>query len=124
MKYYLKAANGGIFRAAFNLARLYQQGDDGVNANPVESVEYFRQAIEAGYLKAALNLGNLYRKGADGVQKDLEEAIRLFRIASDSGQVKSTFALVDLFIAGDKVELQLTKALSLLEKAFRSVSVI
>ena len=68
-----------------SLARILENGGDGVPAKPAEAVRWLKMAANAGQADGQYELARLVRDGK-GVPKNLDEAARLFRRARGERQ--------------------------------------
>ena len=73
LKLIVSAAEAGDYRAQYNAAKMYRDGDGAV-ADYGEAVKWYRLAAEAGYAKAQAGLGQRYARG-QGVEQDMVEAL-------------------------------------------------
>jgi localization factor PodJL len=94
-----KAANVGYAPAQFYLAKLYEDGDAGVQKDPAEARRWTQRAAAGGDPKAMHNLG-LYFFHGDGGPKNVAEAAIWFRRAADLGLVDSQYNLAQLYEQG------------------------
>jgi localization factor PodJL len=91
-----KAANLGLPRAQFYLAKLYEVGEGGVKKDLVEARRWTERAATAGEARAMHNLALYYYKG-EGGERNSTKAASWFRKASDLGLVDSQFNLAQLY---------------------------
>lgn len=69
-----------------NLALLLENGAEGVDANPVRSVELYRRAMEERRSEhAVVNLVRLLSKGTKGVTRDRARPIELYSRVTEQG---------------------------------------
>ena len=94
-----RAANLGYAPAEFYLAKLYEEGDDGVPKDVVEARHWTERAAEGGERKAMHNLA-LYNFEGTGGPKNLTAAALWFRKAADLGLVDSQYNLARLYEGG------------------------
>jgi localization factor PodJL len=94
-----KAANLGLPRAQFYLAKLYEVGEGGVKKDLVEARRWTERAASAGEVGAMHNLGLYYYKG-EGGERNSTKAAGWFRKAADVGLVDSQFNLAQLYEGG------------------------
>jgi len=98
-----KAANIGLPRAQFYLAKLYEVGEGGVKKDLVEARRWTERAATAGDASAMHNLALYYFKGEGGA-KNVTNAAQWFRKAADLGLVDSQFNLGQLYEFGRGVD--------------------
>jgi localization factor PodJL len=104
-----KAANLGLPRAQFYLAKLYEQGEGGVKKDLPEARRWTERAATAGEVRAMHNLALYYYKG-EGGERNSTKAASWFRKASDLGLVDSQFNLAQLYEGGWGVSQNPTEA--------------
>jgi localization factor PodJL len=104
-----KAANLGLPRAQFYLAKLYEAGEGGVKRDLVEARRWTERAATAGEARAMHNLALYYYKG-EGGERNSTKAASWFRKASDVGLVDSQFNLAQLYEGGWGVSQNPTEA--------------
>lgn len=96
-------AEAGHPAAQFYMAKLYENGEAGVTANPAEARRWTERAAQGGDRKAMHNLGLYYFEGQGG-QKNPAVAAEWFRKAADLGLVDSQYNLGRIYEAGFGVE--------------------
>lgn len=94
-----KAANLGLPRAQFYLAKMYEVGEGGVKKDLAEARRWTERAATAGEARAMHNLALYYYKG-DGGERNSTKAASWFRKAADLGLVDSQFNLAQLYEGG------------------------
>uniref|UniRef100_B0T0D4 Peptidoglycan-binding domain 1 protein n=1 Tax=Caulobacter sp. (strain K31) TaxID=366602 RepID=B0T0D4_CAUSK len=104
-----KAANLGLPRAQFYLAKMYEVGEGGVKKDLVEARRWTERAATAGEARAMHNLGLYYYKG-DGGERNSTKAASWFRKAADLGLVDSQFNLAQLYEFGRGADQNPTEA--------------
>nr|WP_246263510.1 SEL1-like repeat protein [Caulobacter soli] len=104
-----KAANLGLPRAQFYLAKMYEVGEGGVKKDMAEARRWTERAATAGEPRAMHNLALYYYKG-DGGERNSTKAASWFRKASDLGLVDSQFNLAQLYEGGWGVSQNPTEA--------------
>jgi localization factor PodJL len=104
-----KAANLGLPRAQFYLAKMYEVGEGGVKKDMVEARRWTERAATAGEARAMHNLALYYYKG-EGGERNSTKAASWFRKASDLGLVDSQFNLAQLYEGGWGVSQNPTEA--------------
>jgi TPR repeat protein/Holliday junction resolvasome RuvABC ATP-dependent DNA helicase subunit len=85
-----EAAEAGDAKAAFNLAKKYSRGDDGLAMNKALAAKYYQMASDGGHRIATFNLASLYVKG-DGVATDRARALALYKLCAESGDAQATY---------------------------------
>ncbi|MEP3045221.1 MAG: tetratricopeptide repeat protein [Roseibium sp.] len=93
----------GEQEAAFNLARLYQSGTSGLQADPAKAADWYRTAADAGHVRAQYELGRLHEDGEGVTQSDLA-AMRWFRVASEQDFAEAQYRLAMLYLIGRGAE--------------------
>ena len=94
-----KAANLGLPRAQFYLAKMYEVGEGGVKKDLPEARRWTERAATAGEARAMHNLALYYYKG-EGGERNSTKAANWFRKAADLGLVDSQFNLAQLYEGG------------------------
>ncbi|WP_269716571.1 peptidoglycan-binding protein [Caulobacter sp. NIBR2454] len=92
-------AESGHPAAQFYLAKLYENGEANLKANPAEARRWTERAAQGGDRKAMHNLGLYYFEGQGG-QKNPAVAAQWFRKAADLGLVDSQYNLGRIYEAG------------------------
>jgi hypothetical protein len=83
-RYYLKAAELGLVKSQYNLARLYHiRGQD-----LGEALYWYSTAVKSGHPPAMCALGDMYLNG-HGVEKNHRTALRLYRKAVRYGDTNA-----------------------------------
>ncbi|CAN5268827.1 SEL1-like repeat protein [soil metagenome] len=98
-----KAANLGLPRAQFYLAKLYEAGEGGVKKDLFEARRWTERAATAGEPGAMHNLALAYYKG-EGGERNSTKAASWFRRAADLNLVDSQFNLAQLYEFGRGVD--------------------
>jgi TPR repeat protein len=98
-----EAAGLGVVNAQLRLAEIYQDGADGVEADPVQAAHWARQAAEKGNAQAQCALGSYYDFGM-GVEQDQTEAIRWYMLAAAQGDLPAAYNLGLSYLRGEGVE--------------------
>jgi len=94
-----KAANLGLPRAQFYLAKMYEVGEGGVKKDLGEARRWTERAATAGEARAMHNLALYFYKG-EGGERNSTKAASWFRKAADLGLVDSQFNLAQLYEGG------------------------
>jgi len=79
-----RAAQNNIAHSQYLLARIYEEGGDGVAKDIPKACEWFAKSAKNGYAAAAARLGYYYHNGI-GVEKDDPKAYELFSMAAQKG---------------------------------------
>ena len=98
-----KAANLGLPRAQFYMAKLYEAGEGGVKQDLFEAGRWTERAATAGEPGAMHNLALAYYKGVGG-ERNSTKAASWFRRAADLNLVDSQFNLAQLYEFGRGVD--------------------
>ena len=104
-----KAANLGLPRAQFYLAKLYEAGEGGVKKDLFEARRWTERAATAGEPGAMHNLALAYYKG-EGGERNSTKAASWFRRAADLNLVDSQFNLAQLYEFGRGVDQNVAEA--------------
>ena len=81
-------ADNGSVEGAYYLARIYDLGQGGLQADAVEAFVYYKKAAEEGYVQAQFELAAMYDEGR-GTAKDPEQATLWYRQAAEKGHVEA-----------------------------------
>lgn len=111
-EWYKRAAEAGHAKAQCNLGVLYSFGN-GVLKNDEEAAKWYRMSAENGYSRGQTNYGKYLTYGC-GVKKDAAEAAKWFEA---SGSNRALYHLAELYLAGDGVPQNRSKAVELLKKS-------
>ena len=100
-EWFQKAANQGHVPAQYHLARIYEEGLDGVVTPDLEkALKWYTKAAEQGYAPAQSRLATMYREGK-GVDQDLPKAFGLHHQAAVQGHAESQFVLGVMYARGE-----------------------
>jgi uncharacterized protein len=80
MKYYEEAAELGSAQALFNLAGIYEEGEDDVKQDFEKARKYYQEAIDLGDSDALNGLGLMYQNGYFD-KPDYQKASELFELS-------------------------------------------
>ena len=111
-EWYTISGNDGNARAQCNMGVLYEYGH-GVPKDYTKAAEWFRKSAENGYSRGRTNYACLLRDG-NGVPKDPEKAVYWFE---QSGSPRAKRLLAQMYLSGDDIEKDISKARELLESA-------
>ncbi len=114
-KWYLIAAKGGNYDAAFYVALSYANGD-GIDNNYAEAVKWYEIAAEHGSSSAMNNLAVCYESG-DGVEKNEEKAFSLYLKAAEAGGLMAANNVSMCYQKGIGIKVNPEQALFWKEKA-------
>ena len=70
----VQQAKQGDRIAEFDLAVLYEHGEDGLPKDPAKALSWYRKSADQEYRRAEYNLGVDYDRGEDGLPKDPAKA--------------------------------------------------
>lgn len=147
IKYFLRAAHAGEYRAMLVVALIYEEGD-GIERNIEEAIRWYRKyakrvidkpnffiVIGAGIMSSVVpiadvrqivnsddkydleRLGYAYENGIAGVDKNMDKAIKYYLEASDAGREFSMYSLGNAYAKGDSVNQDMSIALEWYRKA-------
>lgn len=112
---YEKSCESGDAESCFDLARMYDKGDD-VEKDEDRASAFYDKACEGGYFAGCNNLAVMYERG-EGVTADSVKAAALYSKACDAGDYLACKNLGSLFERGDGISKDLKKAATLFEKS-------
>lgn len=114
-----EAAGLGVVNAQLRLAEIYQDGADGVEADPVQAAHWARQAAEKGNAQAQCALGSYYDFGM-GVEQDQTAAVRWYEKAAAQGNVEAAYNVALSYLRGEGVEANAIEALRYFQQAAKA----
>jgi len=109
---YQKAAEFGDGGAMASLGSRLLSGDASIR-NEAEGRRWLQKAIDAKQYAAYLVLGDY----EENVKKDLKAALNQYEKGKDAGQAECTLRCADFYIEGKGIEKDLSRGITLLEKA-------
>lgn len=86
--------------ALFELACIFEEGDDEVKPDPFRAVNLYEKAAQQGHTAAICNLALLFHRGAPGVRRDPVRAIALYKDAIANGSTNALNNLANLLREG------------------------
>lgn len=101
VKWFRKAAEGGLAEAQNNLGKMYYYGY-GVPQDYNEAAKWIKKAATQGHIKAQVNLGLLYYDG-QGVAQSNNEAITLFTKVAERGDANAQLCLGLIYYKGEGI---------------------
>ena len=116
--YFKEAAEAGYAPAQFNLAKLYYNGDDGVQQDFKLAGAWFTAAAKTGHAGALFAAGRMYDLG-QGVPASPNKAIVNYKEAALKGNPDAQSALATYFYTGEVVAKDLATARKLFLAAAR-----
>jgi uncharacterized protein len=114
--WYRKAAKQGHLDAMFRLARLVQEGTEGLQASPETAFKLYEAAAKKNHPESQNWLGYCYQHGI-GVAASPTEAVIWYRKAADSGVAVAQNNLGLMFLNGKGVPRDFAKAFAQFERA-------
>ena len=106
IEYYQKSVKLDNPLSMFNLAIIYENGEDIVEKDILKSIELYQKAADLSDTDAINSLGRIYQNGEEGiVEKDILKSIELYQKAADLGHSDSNSNLL-LFIKTEKILLK------------------
>ncbi|WP_232792779.1 peptidoglycan-binding protein [Caulobacter hibisci] len=94
-----KAANLGLPKAQFLLAKMYEMGEGGQKKDLTEARRWYERAAQSGDASAMHNVG-LFASRGQGGPENWTTAATWFRKAAEAGLVDSQFNLAQLYAKG------------------------
>jgi TPR repeat protein len=94
--WYLRAAEQGRSSSYLRLARMFERGEAGIAADPVEALRYYELAGSRDNAGALFEVGKKYADG-DRVPKDQSRAVGYFERASALGDHRADIRLGDIY---------------------------
>ncbi len=112
--YYEKAIAAGSVFGQYRLGWLYKEGL-GVKADRKLALMYLEKAMEAGYTAARVELASLYED-----EGNLAKAVVLLKEAASENDTQAILRLSELYLRGEGVEQDFSRAKQMEEKALRA----
>ena len=100
------------------LAEIYDEGGHGIEHNKMKALFYRQQAAMHGHPIAEFFYGTKYENN-QWVRKDISERLEILEKASEEGDAKATALLGDIYRTGMEVDIDLDKAKSYYELAYK-----
>ena len=88
IRWYTMAAQSGHAKAQFNLAVMYDQGEDGVPENNREAAKWYEAAADQGHEGAQFNVALMYDQGEPGVAEDNVKAVKWYEMSGAGISIK------------------------------------
>ncbi|AQZ50953.1 Putative beta-lactamase HcpC precursor [Martelella mediterranea DSM 17316] len=114
--YFAEAFEDGNAEAGFLLARMLE-GALGGAADEKAALALYRKTAEASFAPALNRMGLVYWRGEAGVARDPQAAAVFFEHAAVQGDANAAFNLGKLYLDGDGVEKDRTRAATLFRVA-------
>jgi TPR repeat protein len=99
------------------LAKIYQNGREGIQKDPNKMLFYLNRAAELKNIKAITNLARLYSKGSEGIEKNFQFAKQFYEMAANLGHSPSFIHLARFYRDGKEVEKDVKKHFELFNQA-------
>lgn len=99
------------------MARLYQEGLGGCEANGEKAIEWCKRAIEKKIRGAYSIWGDCYADGEGGIKQDYKKAVKIYRKGTLHGGDSSVYRLARCYYFGQGVTKNKNKALRLFKLA-------
>ena len=103
-----RLANQGDAEAQYNLALMYDEGEE-VRQDHFKAFEWYQKAANQGFASAQFNLGVMYRSG-EGVRQDYAKALQWYQKAANQRYAASQYNIGILYYNGDGVSQDYAKA--------------
>ncbi len=101
----------------YNLALLYDFGNEFIAVNHAQANRYYQKASDAGHADATTNLaGNLH--GGVGIRKDWKRALQYAQLAAERGDEMAFCHLGQAYLFGDGTRRNYRKAFEYFKKSF------
>ncbi len=113
-----KAAVQGDADAQIRLALMYEDGI-GTAVDVEKAVLFYRRSAEQGNVHGQSNLADLYLNGRSGVERNNGQGVFWLTKAADNGHPHAQYVLGVMFINGNVVAKDMTKAEHYLRQAAR-----
>ncbi|WP_026986431.1 SPOR domain-containing protein [Fodinicurvata fenggangensis] len=116
---WLPLAEAGDVQAQYALAKLYENGGEGVMRSLTKAADWYLLASEAGLADAQNNLALLYIQG-HGVPRSEERAFQLWLDAAENGHQQAQYNVALAYYEGMGTEQDHTKAAEWFERSASS----
>jgi hypothetical protein len=110
-KWFFRAASQGNTKAQFNLARMFETGDGGIQDFEI-ALKWYLKAAHQGDPRAQFSAALIFVNGAGEVKQNYETAFELFNEAAQQGYIPSYPHIGLMLLRGEGIEMDIAKAVA------------
>lgn len=112
MHYFQKAIELGNTNAMFRISYYLHNGKGGLQVDIPREIELLTEASKRGNHQATYRLGLLFEDNESGMAQNLELSVKYFQLAADNGILAAINKMGELYLFGEVIPANLTKAIS------------
>ncbi|WP_410086351.1 SEL1-like repeat protein [Barnesiella intestinihominis] len=110
--YFQKAIELGNTNAMFRISYYLHNGKGGLQVDIPREIELLTEASKRGNHQATYRLGLLFEDNESGMAQNLELSVKYFQLATDNGILAAINKMGELYLFGEVIPANLTKAIS------------
>ena len=110
--YFQKAIELGNTNAMFRISYYLHNGKGGLQVDIPREIELLTEASKRGNHQATYRLGLLFEDNESGMAQNLELSVKYFHLAADNGILAAINKMGELYLFGEVIPANLTKAIS------------
>lgn len=110
--YFQKAIELGNTNAMFRISYYLHNGKGGLQVDIPREIELLTEASKHGNHQATYRLGLLFEDNESGMAQNLELSVKYFQLAADNGILAAINKMGELYLFGEVIPANLTKAIS------------
>ena len=110
--YFQKAIELGNTNAMFRISYNLHNGKGGLQVDIPREIELLTEASKRGNHQATYRLGLLFEDNESGMAQNLELSVKYFQLAADNGILAAINKMGELYLFGEVIPANLTKAIS------------
>ncbi|WP_418217042.1 TIR domain-containing protein [Barnesiella intestinihominis] len=110
--YFQKAIELGNTNAMFRISYYLHNGKGGLQVDILREIELLTEASKRGNHQATYRLGLLFEDNESGMAQNLELSVKYFQLAADNGILAAINKMGELYLFGEVIPANLTKAIS------------
>ena len=110
--YFQKAIELGNTNAMFRISYYLHNGKGGLQVDIPREIELLTEASKRGNHQATYRLGLLFEDNESGMAQNLELSVKYFQLAADNGILAAINKMGELYLFGEVIPANLTKAIS------------
>lgn len=107
-----KAIELGNTNAMFRISYYLHNGKGGLQVDIPREIELLTEASKRGNHQATYRLGLLFEDNESGMAQNLELSVKYFQLAADNGILAAINKMGELYLFGEVIPANLTKAIS------------
>ncbi len=110
--YFQKAIELGNTNAMFRISYYLHNSKGGLQVDIPREIELLTEASKRGNHQATYRLGLLFEDNESGMAQNLELSVKYFQLAADNGILAAINKMGELYLFGEVIPANLTKAIS------------